>query len=64
LSAALITAHILAILVGITIGLFGGGGAILMVPILSYIAGWPTQDSITGSLFIVGLTSLFFSVIG
>lgn len=59
LSAALITAHVLAILVGITIGLFGGGGAILMVPILSYIAGWPTQDSITGSLFIVGITSLF-----
>ena len=59
LSAALIATHVLAILVGITIGLFGGGGAILMVPILSYIAGWPTQDSITGSLFIVGLTSLF-----
>lgn len=59
MSTALIIAHALAVLVGITIGLFGGGGAILMVPILTYVAGWETEHAVTGSLFVVGVTSLF-----
>lgn len=51
----------LSILVGLTIGLFGGGGAILMVPIFTYLTGLPTSQAVPSSLFIVGLTS-FFSV--
>lgn len=45
--------------VGLAVGLLGGGGAILMVPILTIIAGWPASEAITVSLFVVGLTSLF-----
>lgn len=42
---------------GMTLGLFGGGGSILTVPILVYLFG---QDALTAtglSLFIVGITS-------
>lgn len=28
-----------SIIVGLTLGLLGGGGSILMVPLLSYVAG-------------------------
>lgn len=39
-------------------GLIGGGGSILGVPILVYIMGYNASDATTFSLFIVGLTSL------
>ncbi|MFC4951289.1 sulfite exporter TauE/SafE family protein [Pseudonocardia sp. GCM10023141] len=49
---------VLAVLVGVTLGLLGGGGSILMVPLLVYVAGVPTGSAITTSLFVVGVTSL------
>jgi len=49
---------LLAVLVGVTLGLLGGGGSILMVPLLVYVAGVPTGRAITTSLFVVGVTSL------
>ncbi len=49
---------LLAVLVGVTLGLLGGGGSILMVPLLVYVAGVPTGSAITTSLFVVGVTSL------
>ncbi|MBP6311611.1 MAG: sulfite exporter TauE/SafE family protein [Flavobacteriales bacterium] len=52
-----IVGYIGALAMGITLGLFGGGGSILIVPILVYLFG---QDPITAtglSLFIVGTTS-------
>lgn len=48
---------VLTLLVGITMGLLGGGGSILMVPILRYVSGLEAQDAITTSLLVVGLTS-------
>lgn len=48
----------LAGLVGISLGLLGGGGSILTVPILSYVLGMDPRDAIAASLFIVGATSL------
>ncbi len=50
--------YFLAILVGVTLGLIGGGGAILSVPILVYIQGIDPMTATTYSLFIVGVTSL------
>lgn len=47
----------LTVLVGVTMGLLGGGGSILMVPILRYVSGLEAQDAITTSLLVVGLTS-------
>lgn len=54
----LIIALVLAVFVGISLGLLGGGGAILTVPILSYIVGMEPREAIASSLFIVGVTSV------
>jgi uncharacterized protein len=48
-----------AILIGVTLGLLGGGGSILTVPILVYIAGVPAKEAIAMSLFVVGVTAAF-----
>lgn len=48
----------LAILVGLSLGLLGGGGSILTVPLLTYVAGMPAREAIAASLFVVGVTSL------
>lgn len=48
----------LAVLVGLTLGLLGGGGSILMVPLLTYVAGMEPREAIATSLFVVGVTSL------
>lgn len=47
----------LSVLIGITLGLLGGGGSILTVPILVYVAHLPTKDGIATSLLVVGITS-------
>lgn len=49
---------LLAILVGLTLGMIGSGGSILTVPILVYILGVNPVLATTYSLFIVGTTSL------
>jgi uncharacterized membrane protein YfcA len=43
--------------VGLTLGLIGGGGSILTVPILVYILGIAATEAMGFSLFIVGATS-------
>ncbi|MGW4701737.1 sulfite exporter TauE/SafE family protein [Streptomyces sp. NPDC004285] len=47
-----------SLLVGVTLGALGGGGSILTVPVLVYLAGQDTKAAITTSLFVVGVTSL------
>lgn len=49
----------LAIFVGLILGLLGGGGAILTVPVLHYVLGFPVKTAIPMSLIVVGLTSAF-----
>jgi uncharacterized membrane protein YfcA/glyoxylase-like metal-dependent hydrolase (beta-lactamase superfamily II)/rhodanese-related sulfurtransferase len=51
-----------AVVVGVTLGLFGGGGSILTVPLLVYLAGVPAKPAIAMSLFVVGVTSLVGAV--
>ncbi|MBC3783734.1 sulfite exporter TauE/SafE family protein [Spirosoma utsteinense] len=51
-----------AIIVGLVIGLAGGGGSILTLPIFVYVFGIPTVLATTYSLFVVGSTSLVGSV--
>ncbi len=53
----MLLALLLALLVGISLGLLGGGGSILTLPILVYVVGLETKEGITASLFIVGVTS-------
>lgn len=50
---------ILATFIGLSLGLLGGGGSILTVPVLVYVLGWPAKTAIAGSLAVVGITSLF-----
>jgi hypothetical protein len=48
---------VLSILIGVSLGLFGGGGATLTVPILTYVAGMTPNQAIASSLFVVAVTS-------
>ncbi|MFZ5893328.1 MAG: TSUP family transporter [Myxococcota bacterium] len=47
----------LSLLIGLALGLFGGGGSILAVPILTYLMSVPVKAAIASSLLIVGATS-------
>lgn len=47
----------LSLLIGISLGMLGGGGSILSVPILTYVAGMAPNAAIASSLFVVGVTS-------
>lgn len=53
---------ILALFIGITLGLIGSGGSILTVPILVYVVGIDPLIATAYSLFIVGSTSAVGSV--
>lgn len=52
----------LAALIGISLGLLGGGGSILAVPILVYVVGMSAKPAIATSLIVVGTTSLVGSL--
>lgn len=45
-------------LIGISLGALGGGGSILAVPVLVYLLDQSPAQATTGSLVVVGLTSL------
>lgn len=53
-----IIAYSLFLLIGLILGLIGGGGSILSVPVLVYLMHYPAEVATGYSLFIVGITSL------
>lgn len=53
---------VLAVFVGIALGLLGGGGSILTVPLLAYVAGMEAKQAIATSLLVVGTTSAVAAV--
>jgi uncharacterized membrane protein YfcA len=53
----------LASLIGLSLGLLGGGGSILTVPVLVYMMGFAAKPAIAMSLPVVGATSLLGAVI-
>ena len=53
-----IAGYIAAIFIGIVLGMMGGGGSILTVPVLVYLFHVSPLIATTYSLFIVGVTSL------
>ncbi|MCC6998903.1 MAG: TSUP family transporter [Deltaproteobacteria bacterium] len=55
----MILALALAALMGVALGMLGGGGSILTVPILLYVIGLPAKQAIATSLLVVGVTSAF-----
>ncbi|OKH26568.1 permease [Hydrococcus rivularis NIES-593] len=54
--------HFLAICIGISLGLIGGGGSVLAVPILVYVMGVTPKPAIAMTLFIVGSVSLIGAI--
>jgi hypothetical protein len=54
----LVLALVLSTLIGVSLGLLGGGGSILAVPVLVYVARVEVHSAIGMSLAIVGTTAL------
>lgn len=54
----IIAGYFAAILIGLSLGLIGGGGSILTVPVLVYLFGLSPAVATSYSLFVVGSTSL------
>jgi uncharacterized protein len=55
--AWIVEALALGLLVGMSLGAFGAGGSILMVPMLVYVLGVPVQNAASTSLAVVGLNA-------
>jgi uncharacterized membrane protein YfcA len=53
---------VLAGLIGLSLGLLGGGGSILMVPALVYVLGFAAKPAIAVSLPVVGTASLMGAI--
>jgi uncharacterized membrane protein YfcA len=56
-TATLVLVLALSVVIGLSLGVLGGGGSILTVPILVYVAGFEAKEAIAASLFVVGVTS-------
>lgn len=52
----------LSSLIGLTLGLLGGGGSILTLPLLTYVAGVEPRSAIASSLLVVGTTSIIGAI--
>ncbi len=60
--ALTLLAFVLAAVVGVLLGLLGGGGSILTVPIFVYVLGFDAKSAIAQSLLVVGLTTIVGSL--
>jgi uncharacterized membrane protein YfcA len=59
----LFTSAILAVLVGVVMGLFGGGGSVLSVPLLLYVTKLEAHAAIAVSLFMVSASSALGAIV-
>ena len=51
-------AYLASLLIGLALGLLGGGGSILTLPVLVYLFGVSAVEATAYSLFIVGITAM------
>jgi len=58
----LVVAGVTGAIIGLSLGALGGGGSILAVPVLVYLLGQSPAQATTGSLVVVGVTSLIGAV--
>ncbi|ETN94937.1 sulfite exporter TauE/SafE family protein [Zhouia amylolytica] len=58
MSIEIILGYIAALIIGLVLGLVGGGGSILTVPLLVYLLGYNPVVATAYSLFVVGSSSL------
>ena len=59
---SLVLAALFAIPIGLSLGLLGGGGSILTIPVLIYALHVDEKSAICGSLLVVGTTSAIAAV--
>ena len=59
---SLAIAVVAGLLIGLSLGALGGGGSVLAVPVLVYTLGQSAGQATTGSLVVVGVTSLVGAV--
>ncbi len=52
-------AAVAALCIGVILGLLGGGGSVLSVPVFVYLLGFPAKSAVAMSMPVVGVTSLF-----
>ncbi|MBF2067017.1 MAG: sulfite exporter TauE/SafE family protein [Calothrix sp. C42_A2020_038] len=57
-----VTGHLLAICIGISLGLIGGGGSILAAPVLIYVMSVPAKSAFAMTLVIVGVASVIGTI--
>ncbi|NJR21714.1 MAG: sulfite exporter TauE/SafE family protein [Richelia sp. CSU_2_1] len=57
-----IVGHFLAVGIGVSLGLLGGGGSVLALPVLVYVMGVAPKPAIAMTLIIVGTVSLLGSI--
>jgi uncharacterized membrane protein YfcA len=55
----IVLGYLLALIIGLSLGLLGGGGSILTVPVLHYVLHYEVRQAVPMSLVVVGLTSGF-----
>ena len=60
----MILALILALTIGVSLGLLGSGGSIITLPVLVYAAKVPPSQAVAMSLAVVGGTTLVGSILG
>jgi uncharacterized membrane protein YfcA len=53
----IVVAGLLCAIVGLSLGGLGGGGSVLALPLLVYVAGLPVSEAVTMSCMIVGTAS-------
>lgn len=63
MSSFLILGFLLSALIGLSLGLIGGGGSIITVPVLVYVLGVEPHEAVGMSLAVVGGTSLIGSIL-
>lgn len=49
--------HLLSVGIGVSLGLLGGGGSVLALPVLVYVMGIPTKPAVAMTLIMVGTVS-------
>lgn len=52
-----ILGYALALLIGLSLGVLGGGGSILTIPVLHHVMGYTMRNAVPMSLVVVGITS-------
>ncbi len=57
-----IIGHFLAVCIGVSLGLLGGGGSVLALPVLVYVMGTLPKPAIAMTLIIVGTVSLLGTI--